>query len=143
VTVFAGLGPHQFYNQLSRTAEGILATLCAHLRITGGVGMQPQYFLVFAGEHTAVFRKDGWTKDQIRGYCFDHTKSSHAELKRIQIMSGDATPEDETTMRPLVQSPEDFVVVAAGGSAGAFSAYIPGWGGKRTSQSVTREIRRP
>jgi hypothetical protein len=23
------------------------------------------------------------------------------------------------------------------------SAYIPGWGGKRSSQSVTKEIRRP
>jgi len=97
--------------------------------------MQPQYFLVFAGEHTAVFRKDGWTKDQIRRYCFDHTQTSHAELKRIQIMPGAASQEDETTMRSLVQSPEDFVVVAAGGSAGAFSAYIPGWGGKKTSQA--------
>jgi hypothetical protein len=41
-----------------------------------------------------------------------------------------------------VPTPDDFLVVAAGGRAGAFSAYVPGWGEKRTSQSVTREIRR-
>jgi len=45
-------------------------------------------------------------------------------------------------MKPLVVSPEDFVVVAAGSKAGAFSAFVPGWSGKRSSQSVTKEIRK-
>jgi hypothetical protein len=58
-------------------------------------------------------------------------------------MPGEITPADETTMRALVETPDDFIVVAAGSHAGAFSAFIPGWGGKRTSQSITREIRRP
>jgi hypothetical protein len=56
-------------------------------------------------------------------------------------MPGDIGPKDDTTMHSLVESPEDFIVVAAGGRAGVQSAYIPGWGGKRTSQSVTKEIR--
>jgi len=43
-------------------------------------------------------------------------------------------------MRPLLASPEDLIVIAAGGRAGAFSAYIPGWGNKRASVSVTKEI---
>ena len=39
-------------------------------------------------------------------------------------------------MRPLVASPDDILVVAAGGRAGAFSCYIPAWaGGKKSSQS--------
>ena len=90
-----------------------------------------------------VMAKGGWSKEDIRRYCFEHTKASYAELKRMEIMSGDVSPEDETKFRTLVSSPEDFIVVAAGGRAGAFSAFIPGWGGKRTSQSVTREIQRP
>jgi hypothetical protein len=45
-------------------------------------------------------------------------------------------------MRPLVESPDDILVVAAGGRAGAFSAYIPGWGSKRSSQAVTKEVKR-
>ena len=43
-------------------------------------------------------------------------------------------------MRPLVESPEDLLSVAAGGRAGAFSAYVPGWGSKRSSQAVTKEV---
>jgi hypothetical protein len=143
VTILAALAPHQFYNQLSNTPEGILTTACAHMRISAGVRGQPQYVLVIAGEHMQVMARAGWSKDDIRRFCFDHTKTSRAELKRINLVPGEVTPADETTMLSLVDTPEDFLVVAAGSRAGAFSAYIPGWGGKRTSQSVTKEIRRP
>ena len=143
VTVMAALAPHQFHNQLSNTAEGILSTACSHMRISAGVGRQPQYVLVIAGEHMQVMVKEGWSKDDIRRFCFENTQASHAELKRINVIPGMVTPEDETTMRPLVPSQEDFIVVAAGSKAGACSAYIPGWGSKRASESVTMEIRRP
>jgi hypothetical protein len=143
VTVLAALAPHQVYNQLSPTAEGILTTLCAHMRISAGVASQPQYVLVIAGEHMQVMAKERYSKDDIRRFCFQHTQSSYAELKRIQVMPGEVTPEDETRMHSLVPGPEDFIIVAAGGAAGAFSAYIPGWGGKRSTESVTKEIRRP
>jgi hypothetical protein len=57
-------------------------------------------------------------------------------------MAGPILAADETTMRPLVASPDDILVVAAGGRAGAFSAYIPGWSSSRSSQAVTKEVRR-
>src|SRR5262249_5345732 len=48
VTVIAAEGPHQFYNQLSNTAEGILTTLSDSVRISGnGIG-QPHYCPVIA-----------------------------------------------------------------------------------------------
>lgn len=142
VTVLAALAPHQFYNQLSNTAEGILTTACAHMRISAGAARQPEYVLVIAGEHMQVMAKDGWSKQDIKRFCFEHSQTSLAELKRINIVPGTVTPADATTMRSLVSVPDDFIVVAAGSRAGAFSAYIPGWGGARTSASVTKEIRR-
>lgn len=142
VTVLAALAPHQFYNQLSNTAEGILTTACAHMRISAGVRSQPQYVLVIAGEHMQVMAKGGWSKDDIKRFCYEHSQISHAELKRINVMPGEMTPGDDTTMYALVESPEDFIVVAAGSRAGAFSAFIPGWGSKSTSRSITKEIRR-
>lgn len=143
VSVMAALAPHQFYNQLSNTSEGILTTVCAHMRISGMVGSQPQYALIIAGEHMRIMAKEGWTKGDIKEFCFEHSQSSYADLKRIHVMPGKMTAEDETRMRPLVGSPDDFIVVAAGGRAGAFSAYIPGWSGKNLTEMVTREIRRP
>jgi hypothetical protein len=143
VTVLAAEAPHQFYNQLSNTAEGVLTTLADDMRISGNVMGQPQYALVLAGEHMRTIAADGWQKADIRKFVFTHTQNSHAHLKRTQRMAGAILPGDDTRLRPLVESPDDILVVAAGGRAGAFSAYIPGWGSKRSSQSVTKEIRRP
>ncbi len=143
VTVFAALAPHQVYNQLSNTAEGVLTTMADNMHISGGVTGQPQYVVVIAGEHMRVIADDGWSKADIKRFLFERTQNSVAHLKRTNRVAGAVLPEDETTMRPLVATPDDFIVVAAGSKAGAFSAYIPGWGGKNSSQSVTKEIRRP
>jgi hypothetical protein len=65
-----------------------------------------------------------------------------AELKRVNITAGDVKPEDERTLYPMVEAPQDFLVIAAGGRAGVQSAIIPGWGSKSGSQS-DHEIRCP
>ncbi len=44
-------------------------------------------------------------------------------------------------MRPLMAAADDLLVVAAGGRAGSFSAYIPGWGSRTSSEAVTRVIK--
>jgi len=142
VTVLAAMGPHQFYNQLSNTAEGILTTVCDDMRISGTVMGQPEYVLVLAGEHMQTIARDGWNKADIRRFVFEHTRNSHTHLKKTNRMSGEVKPGDETLMRPLVESADDILVVAAGGRAGAFSAYVPGWGSKRSSQAVTKEVKR-
>jgi hypothetical protein len=140
VTVMAALGPHQFYNQLSSTAAGILGTLCDTMRNPGMVG-QPNYCVVLAGEHMRTIAADGWSKADIRKYIFDHTGNSVAHLKRTARMPGTVKPEDEATTRPLVLTPDDILVVAAGGRAGSFSCYIPGWASRTTSQAVTTVIK--
>ena len=143
VTIMAALGVHQYSNGLSSTPEGVLTTACAQMRISAGTGRQAFYALVFAGEHMAIMAKAGWTRDDVKRYCFEHARFSLAELKRANIKAGEVEPADETTMLSLVQSPDDFLVIMAGGKAGVQSAFIPGWGGKAGSQAVTREIRRP
>src|SRR5438067_8639146 len=127
VTVMAAQGPHQFYNQLSNTAEGILTTGADDMRISGGIMGQPEYVVILAGEHMRTIAADGWTKAEIRKFLFEKTQSSHEHLKRTERMAGAVQPGDDKKMRSLVASPEDFLVVAAGGMAGAFSGYIPGW----------------
>jgi hypothetical protein len=143
VTVMAAESPHQFYNQLSATAEGVLTTLADAMRISGNVMGQPNYALVIAGEHMRTIASSGWQKADIRKFVFEHTQNSHEHLKRTHRMSGDLLPGDETRMRQLVASADDILVVAAGGRAGSFSAFIPGWSSRRTSEAVTKEIRRP
>jgi hypothetical protein len=142
VTVLAAEGPHQCYNQLSNTAEGVLTTLADDMRISGHARGHAQYLVILAGEHMRTIARDGWTKAQIRQFLFDHTRNSLAHLRRTHRMAGPIQPGDEEKRQPLVETPDDILVVAAGGRAGAFSAYVPGWGGKHSSQAVTKEVKR-
>ncbi|OGK77666.1 MAG: hypothetical protein A2050_02720, partial [Candidatus Rokubacteria bacterium GWA2_73_35] len=98
VTVMAAEGPRQFYNQLSATAEGVLTTLADDMRISGNVMGQPHYCVVLAGEHMRTIAGDGWDKKRIRQFLWEHTRNSHAHLKRTQRMSGAPEPGDETTL---------------------------------------------
>jgi len=140
VTIFAAYAPHQYANRLSATPEGVLATACAHMKVSAGTARQPQYAMVFAGEHQAIFKKAGWAREDVQRYVFENTKNTVADLKRINMIAGEVKPEDERTLFPLVERQQDLLVIAAGGFAGVQSAFIPGWGGKNGSQSVTREI---
>ena len=126
VTVVAAAAPRQFYNQLSNTAEGVLTTLADDMRASGNLMGQPNFVVVLAGEHMRTIAGSGWSKAMIREFLFAHTQNSHAQLKRTHQMAGVLQPDDETRLRPLVESPDDILVVAAGGRAGAFSCYIPG-----------------
>jgi hypothetical protein len=142
VTVIASDAPHQFYNQLSPTAEGVLTTCADDMRISGTVMGQSTYVVVLAGEHMQTIARDGWDKKRIRQFLFEKTHNSYAHLKRTQRMSGEIAADDEQRTRPLVASPDDILIVAAGGRAGAFSCYIPGWGSARSSQAVSKEVKR-
>jgi hypothetical protein len=141
VTVFAALAPHQYSNQLSAKPEGLLDTACAHMKVSAGSGRQPQYAMVFPAEHQAIMKKAGWAREDVQRYVFEHAKISVAELKRLHMKAGEPTADDEKNMMAIVETPQDLLVFAAGGMAGVQSAFIPGWGGKAGSQSVTKEIR--
>jgi hypothetical protein len=97
---------------------------------------------VLAGEHMRTIAADGWDKKRIRQFVWEHTQNSHAHLKRTYRMSGTGEPGDEQKMRPLVASPDDLLVVAAGGRAGAFSCFIPGWSSAKSSAAITVAVRR-
>src|SRR5207244_9267305 len=75
VTVMAAQGPHQFYNQLSNTAEGVLTTLADDMRISGGIMGQPTYAVMLAGEHMLTIAQSGWGKAEIRSFLVEHTKT--------------------------------------------------------------------
>jgi hypothetical protein len=143
VTVFAALSPHQISNQLSATPDGLLTTMCGNMKISAGSGRQPQYAMVFPAEHQAIMKKAGWAREDVQRYVYDNAKVSVAELKRLYMKPGEPTREDEQNMIAIVETPQDLLVIAAGGTAGVQSAYIPGWGAKAGSQSVTKEIRVP
>ena len=49
-------------------------------------------------------------------------------------------PETDTTLIPKFREPDNLKIVVAGGTAGRFSAIVPGWSFARGSRLVLRKI---
>jgi hypothetical protein len=96
--------------------------------------------IVIAGEHTQTISKHGWSKSDIRRYLAEQARRTVADLKRGGGLAGDVAPGDERRHIPVVERPEDILIIAAGGQEGAMSAVIPSWGPKVASTAVTWPI---
>lgn len=144
VTIFAGDGPHQVYNTMSRSPEGILTTLADTMGNLGRLNVTGfgEFVVIIGYEHMRRIAQAGWTKTDIRKFLSEQARRSVADIKRCGRMPGEITSDDEETLYPLVQNPEDILVVAAGGAAGSVSACIPGWTGVDHSRSVTKPVNR-
>jgi len=141
VTVYASNSLYQVYNQLAATPEPLLrcfADALSNLGVPNVKGFN-QALLVFAGEHTEVLAKSGWSRREIAAFIVEHARRPLADFKRAARLPGEPTAQDEQTVRALFERPEDLLIVAAGGRAGSWSACLPGWGNKWT-RAVTMRI---
>jgi len=142
-------GVSSFQDFASYTAEGLakgLATVAATatfgngLWVTGRMGdprhnafPREEHLLLLCPEHAGVFARDGWGKDTLQQYLYDH-----ALLPMELIMQG-KTPESVRTTHPelawlldrpelpipIVEAPDCFHIVIVGG-AGATTFYFEG-----------------
>jgi hypothetical protein len=56
------------------------------------------------------------------------------------MIEAQPSPEDEKILVRAVSSPESILLIMAGGNAGRFSAFMPGWAGLHMSRAVTLPI---
>ena len=145
VTVFAAEAVIQVYNQLSNRAEELLLTFADAMSNLGSMNIvgQAQQIVVFAGEHCETLRASGWSKQQVKAYLYEHARRSVADVKRAGRLAGPVQPGDESAWRHTTKSPQDIVVVAAGGRAGAFSAVLMGWGSAAHTRTITTPVALP
>ena len=151
VTVFACEGPRQVRSSnrpetmLYSTAD-VISSLGTSMASVGSVGdntevlRQGEVAVVFAG--TSDVWAD-WTKDDVRRYLHPRLRRSLADLKRAGALEGEVTDGDEDEFLQLILSPEDIMIVFAGGAEDSHMGVIPSWGPKVSSTSVTRRVRWP
>ena len=151
VTVFACDGPRQV--RMVPTPEVILdgvadvaSSLGTSMANSGSVGdtsailRQGEIMVVVAGTSDVW---EGWSKEDLRRYLFTRVRRSVADLKRARMIEGDLQHGDEESFLPLIPSPDDILVVFAGGPEGPTCAVIPSWGPKVSSTAVTKAIAQP
>jgi hypothetical protein len=94
---------------------------------------------VICPEHAALFSAAGWTKSRVRQAIFDAVRRPARDLQR-----GETTPlvhaSDPDTVIGKWTSPDEIMLVAAGGEAGRYSAVLGPCLGMG-SQIISKEIR--
>ena len=136
----------------SRRAADLCATLAATLAIVEHHKMTHwgDTLLVLSPAHAAVIAGDGWCKADTQRFLFERLQRPVRELVP-GVNGGDglpdhvlkkfADPAHDTTLIPKFRAPEHIKLLVAGGSAGRFSAVVPGWTFSKGSNLVFRRIR--
>jgi hypothetical protein len=150
VTLFAGEGPFIINDHLSRSASQPLASLGWSAAGIWNHKTFPLYghtLWVIGPEHAKTIGEEGWSKSHLRQYLFETIRRrardlapgpDGAESGRLKDMLGSVDPD---ALIPKFPSMHEIMIVVAGGTAGRFSAVIPGWmGGELGSRPVTCKI---
>src|ERR1700694_2421481 len=139
VTVFAGEAPHFVNSQLGGTGERLIGSIANTMQ--GTVYLGGNWILVLCPEHVTIFKKEGWTKAQIREAVWEQAARPFDAFKRIAGFADESiSPEDAASTYHYIHIPDDLLIMTAGGGAGGFSALIPPWAAGADSLPVTRAV---
>jgi hypothetical protein len=150
VTLFSGESPFVVNDHLSRGAAQLVASLGFSAAGAWNHKSYPLYghtLFVIGPEHARTIGAEGWSKQDVRRFLFETVRRparelvagpDGAETGRLKNLLEGHAPDDRI---PKFPAPEEIVLVVAGGTAGRFSAVVPGWmGGELGSRPVTRRI---
>ncbi|HEV7820429.1 MAG TPA: hypothetical protein VGO84_04560 [Burkholderiales bacterium] len=140
VTALQVESPHQIMNEWTHDPKEILDTYVAAMRsnmLTYSI-WEGNYAFVIPKQHREVFAAAGWTKQNIREYVFEAARVKRGDWRTVG-KGAVAGRKDESKVYRALRSPDDLLVVAAGGPAGAFGAILPPWYGNK-SLAVTMPI---
>ena len=140
VTVMSVESPHQIMNEWTHDPTEVLDTYAAAIRanmLTYSI-WEGNYAMVVPKQHRQIFSAAGWDKRRIREYIYE---TAHVERREWRTVGKSAIAglRDEARTYRALRSPDDLLVIAAGGPAGAFGAILPPWYGKK-SLAVTAVI---
>jgi hypothetical protein len=138
VTVLCAESPHQVMNEWTRDPREILETYAAAIRgnmLTYSI-WSGNYAVVVPKQHRDAIVAAGWTKKDVRDYVFESARMRRGEWRAAG--KGAVIGPDEDRVYTALRTPDDLLVVAAGGPAGGFGAVVAPWYGAKALAVTTR-----
>jgi hypothetical protein len=127
VTVLAAGSPHQLMNEWTRDPRELLETYAATMRanlLTYSI-WAGNYVTVVGRQHREVLHAAGWSKRDVREFVHERARVTRAEWRSVG--KGAVVGRKGDDVHTALRTPDDLLVVAAGGPAGGFGAVIPPW----------------
>lgn len=139
VTVMAAGAPRQIMNEWTTSPEEILETFAAEVRAN------MRHYSIWPGNYALIIPKQlrehiqsaGWSKTDIANFIHQRARIRRREWAEVGKTA--IVRDRGDTEYAALASPEQLLVVAAGGPAGGFGAVIPPWLGHK-SRAVTLPI---
>lgn len=141
VTVMAAEASRQVMNEWTHDPEEIMETFAAEIRhnmLTYSI-WSGNYAIVIPKQLRELLVAAGWRKKDIREYVFRSARVRRKDWGTVgkgNLVARGKDPEQEFI---ALRTPDDLLVIAAGGPAGGFGAVIPPWLGT-WSHAVTRAV---
>jgi hypothetical protein len=112
VAVLAAEAPQIVVDSRSRSAGDVLTTIArsGEAIASHAIAELGDTLLVISPEHVRTIAGDGWSKADVRAFLWERTR---AEVDGARVAK--------------FREPSALHIVVAGGTAGRFSAWVPGW----------------
>jgi hypothetical protein len=127
VAALAAEAPQVVVDARSRSAREVLTTIARSGEVIASHALADlgDTLLVVSPEHVRTIAADGWSKADARAFLFEQMR---AEVDGARV--------------PKLREPAALHIIVAGGTAGRFSAWVPGWPFRGApSRLVIRKIR--
>ena len=139
VTVMAAGAPRQIMNEWTTQPEEILETFAAEMRAN------MRHYSIWGGNYALIIPKQlrdhlqaaGWSKTDIADFI--HRRARVHRREWAEVGKAAVVRDEGDSEYAALESPDQLLVVAAGGPAGGFGAVIPPWLGHK-SRAVTLPI---
>jgi hypothetical protein len=139
VTVLAAGSPRQIMNEWTTRPEEILETFAAEMRAN------MRHYSIWPGNYAIVIppqlrdhlQAGGWSKTDIARFIHERARIHRREW--ADAGKGAVVRDRGDTVYSALESPDQLLVIAAGGPAGGFGAIIPPWLGHK-SRAATEAI---
>ncbi len=137
VFVIPAEAPHSVTNHVANDPQGILdsiasamSTIASNTAVAGGACA-----VILGVEHAKMIASHGWKRADVRNYLWTTAGNTFGALSfnhRYGKVYNRSLPKwikrETDSFVPIVAQPDDIHLFVAGGAAGRFSAFIPGWG---------------
>jgi hypothetical protein len=127
VTVLAAGAPHQLMNEWTRDPRELCETYAATMRanlLTYSI-WAGNYVIVVGRQHRDVLHAAGWSKRDVREFIHERARVKREDWRGVG--KGVVVGRKGDNVHAALRSPDDLLVVSAGGPAGGFGAVIPPW----------------
>ena len=137
VFVIAAEPPHSVTNHVANDPEGILDSICSAMStIAHNNAVSSGHCAIILGpEHAQTIARRGWKRHDIRSYLWTYARVRFGDIAfnhrygKVYNRNLPAWYKRDLEARiPVVPSTDNIHLFVAGGEAGRFSAFIPGWG---------------